>query len=226
MRVAVYARLVFVGLLAVAFSGCGTCPNLCYEGRLKTNDMAFIRERVVEKKVDLNDTTPHPLAGRFIFAPLYLGARGIATCRGPENVTQTGKTESTYVYTDMDFIGFPLTVWADMVLNSYSENGDELSHSCFKGFFVGILGSGGGFRFESRKRVPATIGGSAIYTGMGVLPAAVYPSRWYFTGTKGSYWNAPMFLFGHVSSDTSSTFHLLGGLIPIRYSNREKPGNL
>jgi hypothetical protein len=31
-----------------------------------------------------------------------------------------------------------------------------------------------------------------------------------------------MFLFGHVSSDSSDSFHLLNGFIPIRYYNEER----
>jgi hypothetical protein len=226
MRFSMCERLVVAGVAAVVLSGCGTCPNLCYKGPIKDEDMVFIRERVAEKNVDLHDeqAPPSPLAMNMVFVPLYLSARGIAAYKGPESVTHSINTGGTYSYGDMDFIGFPLTLWLDMVAESYSESGEELSHACSKGLVAGLLGSWGDFRFESRKRVASSVGANNIITGGGIIQGA-YPSRWYFTGTEGHYWNAPLFLFGHVSSNTSGTFHILGGLIPIRYYNSEKPGN-
>lgn len=224
MRSSDYSKLVVVGLSVMVLSACGTCPKLRYAGPIKNEDLAFLREQVAKKEVDLNaeEVVTRALAVNLVFVPLYLGARSVATDKGSSNVTNTGRTGGPYRYRDLDAIGFPLVVWYDTVKKTYSEGGEELSHSSFKGLFAGILGSGGSFRFKSRERVPAKISSTNINTGVGMLP---YPSRWFFTGTEGHYWNAPLMLFGHISSDTSSTFHLLG-LIPIRYRNKEKSGNL
>jgi hypothetical protein len=183
--------------------------------------MAFLRERTAEKKIDIKDVKPVQggLANRFVFVPLYLGARGIALFEDPE------KKEPVYSYGEISMAGFPLTLWLTATDRKISVAGEERRHVDYKGLLAGILGSWGEFHFESRKRTPTKIGGTGIYTGIGILPGAFYPSRWFFTGTEGAYWNAPMYLFGHVSSDTSGTFHVLNGLIPIRYCNRVKPEN-
>jgi hypothetical protein len=227
MRFSDYSKLVVVGLSVMVLSACGTCPNLRYAGPMKNEDLAFLRERVAKKEVDLNaeEVVTRGLASNFVFVPLYLGARNVLTHKGSSNVTNTGRTGGPYRYTDLDAIGFPLTVWYDQVVKSYSEGGEELSHGSYKGLFAGLLGSGGSFRYKSRERVPAKMISTNIFTGLGIIPAFFSPSRWYFTGTNGYYWNAPLWLFGHISSDTSSAFHLLG-LIPIRYKNKEKSGKL
>lgn len=211
-----------ISALCLSFTtGCGTCPDLSDRGPLKPKDLAFIRERVAEKKVDLNDakTCNHVLANRFIFVPLYLGGQGVYSVWDPE------KKESCYIYGDISMSGFPLTLWLTTTDRKLSLNGEERRHVDYTGLLAGILGSWGQFHYESQTLTPKKIGGTGIQTGMGFLPAAFYPSRWYFTGTEGTYWNAPMYLFGHVSSDTSGTFHLLNGFIPIRYYNVEKPGS-
>ena len=213
--------IVFYALCIAFSTGCGTCPDLSYRGTLKPEDMAFIRERVAEKKIDLNDAKSFKgdLASSFTFVPLYLGGRGIGISEDPET------KERVYTYGEIVMSGFPVTVWLAFTNRKISMTGEERQHVDSKGLLAGILGSWGEFHFESQKRIPEKIGGTGIQTGLGILPAAIYPSRWFFTGTKGSYWNAPMYLFGHVSSDTSGTFHLLSGLIPIRYDNREKAGS-
>jgi hypothetical protein len=224
MRFSDYSKLVVAGLLMIVLSACGTCPNLRYAGPLNNNDLVFLGERAAKRKVDLNaeEVDKSGLANNLVFAPLYFSTRSVFANKGPINATNTGRTGGPYFYADARAIGFPLTVWLDSVAKSYSVDGEELSRSSYRGFVAGILGSGGSFRFKSRERVPAKIISTNINTGIGIL---LFPSRWFFTGTEGHYWNAPLWLFGHISSDTSSAFHLLG-LIPIRYRNKEKSGNL
>ncbi len=228
MRLSDYVKLFVIGLSLMILSACGTCPNLRYDGSLKNEHLLLLQERAAEKKIDLTaeEVRTKGLAAEGAFIPLihsYFRAAG--TYEGPVNVTKNDRTGGPYRYSDGSLPMFPLSLWMSGVNKTYSESGEELSRGSFKALVVGLLASWGGFRYESRERVPAKMSGTLIMTGLGALVAPFYPTRWYFTGTEGHYWNGPLWLFGHVSSETSSTFHLLG-FIPIRYRNSEKPGNI
>lgn len=196
-----------------------------YGGAVTQQDMTFIRSRMKEKglsETELNGW-PKGLALNFKLFPGYLGVRGLARADGFENVTMDGKTWSPYNYSEIAAYGFPLTVWLDMKQRSISAEGRDVIRVENKGLIAGILASWGSYEYASRRNVAASVGNTGTLAVFSPF-ALSYPSRWFFTGTKGSYWNGPLFLFGHVSSDTSDAVTFLGGQIPIRYSNREKPG--
>lgn len=201
-------------------TGCGTCPKMSYRGALKPEDMNFIRDRVAEKKIDVKEKKmlPDRLALHCIFVPLYLDFRTL-------EVYNPSYNGGPYYYNEFNASGFPLTVWDSMTERSISEDGNEISYVDFNGVLAGVIGSWGEFQYKNRECVPPSFGKTRIFTGMGILPGLIYPSRWFFTGKEGYYWNSPLFLFGYVSSDTSKTFHILNGLIPIRFSNTEKVEN-
>lgn len=235
-------RVSVMLLLTSLLVGCGTCPDLSYGGRLNSEDLVFVQKRMSEK--GLNEAKPpwfpRCLARRLVMVPLVCHNDRAILFRGrPETVSRDASTRSTfgdlepirtyreggaYNYYDLESYAFPLYVWLDYEDRWFVPTGEETGCVEYKGLIGGFLGSWGAFEFEGRNRVPAKLKGTGIFLGLG-LPS-IAPSRWYFTGTEGRYWSAPLWLFGHVSSDTSGTFWLLHGLIPIRYSNSEKPGNL
>jgi hypothetical protein len=199
---------------------------------MKAEDLAFLRARAAEKNIDLNAEAEAAAAEKSLRHFAIEGAwipvgglflRSVSIDNGPINVIQTGRTGGPYQYFDVNAPMYPLPPWMRMVSKAYSSEGEELSCVSWHSLIVGIIGGWGSFRYESRERV---------MSGMGNFPALLslqpwyfaFPSRWFFTGTNGYYWSAPLWLFGHVSSDTSQTFMLLG--IPIRYWNTETPGNI
>jgi hypothetical protein len=167
---------------------------------------------------------PRALAMHLVLVPGYLGTRGLVRFDGYDSVTSEGKTGGPYMTSYLAAYGFPMTVFMQMKQRMIASNGEEKGFGEINGILAGLLGSWGSFDYKSRQQVPQTTGNACFLPGISPLTLG-YPSRWYFTGTKGTYWSAPLFLFGHVSSDTSDTFTLLSGEIPIRYSNREPPGN-
>ena len=148
--------------------------------------------------------------------------RGASIDNGPINVMGTGRTGGPYSYIDLNSPIFPLSPWMRMVSKSYSSEGQEVSAVRQHLLLAGIIGSWGSFQYEDRERVMTKISDfPAILSGQ--LWSFLFPSRAFFTGTQGYFWSGPLWLFGHVSSDTSQTLMLLG--IPIRYWNTEEPGN-
>jgi len=214
-------KCVAAGLLVIVLSACGTCPKLLYEGPMKDEDLAFLRTRAAEN-IDLNDDK-QSLAFEGAWIPVGgLFLRIVTIDNGSINVMKTGHTGGPYQYCDINAPMYPLPPWMRMVFKAYSSEGKELS--CVSGHYLlgGIIGEWGSFRYESRERVMSRMGDFPEILSFQPW-YFLFPSRWFFTGTNGGYWTAPLWLFGHVSSDTSQAFMLLG--IPIRYWNTEAPGD-
>lgn len=218
------------GLLLIVLSACGTCPKLLYKGPMKDEDLAFLRARAAEKNIDLSAEKFEGLTGWDVALAVEgawipvggLFLRNVSVTNGLNNVMQTGRTGGPYLYNDINAPMYPLPPWMRFVSKAYSLEGQELSCVSSHYLLAGIIGGWGSFRYESRERVMFGMGSFALLSCQPWY--FCFPSRWFFTGTKGSYWTAPLWLFGHLSSDTSKAFMLLG--IPIRYWNTEAPGNI
>ena len=74
--------------------GCGTCPDLSYRGRVKQEDVSYIRNCVAGKNIDLANVRWYErnLALHMVLVPCYFGVEKVVIFDGLENVTTGEKT--------------------------------------------------------------------------------------------------------------------------------------